>query len=210
MSRQTRAPTKTSSRNEHGAFVRRLRQVSGPSRSSCQLMLSSAQRLTNARLSSRKYPNDRSHTEYTTPVTIWATITRSSSKADGTKTRALGTFSQLRALLSRKLPRLKSKTSAKRGSRRPRSLKKQQDAAAAPETPFDEDCFPDSLYFHLRFANFVTGATPARLFQISIRRLLSGPIRSASCSAPANTPSPVSRAAFLRSVDRNGVFRFSM
>ena len=34
-----------------------------------------------------------------------------------------------------------------------------------------------------RLANLVTGFTPGRLFQISTRRLLSGPIRSANCSS---------------------------
>src|ERR1035437_6202993 len=36
-----------------------------------------------------------------------------------------------------------------------------------------------------RLANLVTGFTPGRLFQISTRRLLSGPIRSANCSSLA-------------------------
>src|ERR1035437_3436037 len=46
-----------------------------------------------------------------------------------------------------------------------------------------------------RLANLVTGFTPGRLFQISTRRLLSGPIRSANCSSLAKAPRPVSRAA---------------
>src|ERR1035441_9964454 len=49
----------------------------------------------------------------------------------------------------------------------------------------------------LRFANLVTSCTPGRLFQISTSRLLSGPIRSASCSSVEKTPAPVSCAAFL-------------
>ena len=38
-----------------------------------------------------------------------------------------------------------------------------------------------------RFANLLTGVTPGRLFQISTSRLLSAPIRSASCSSVEKT-----------------------
>ena len=48
----------------------------------------------------------------------------------------------------------------------------------------------------LRLANFVTGFTPGRLFQMSSSRWLSFPMRSANCSSVENTPEPVSRAAF--------------